>query len=204
MNILLAAETPTLSNLISATFSEVADLSVTHVSTATAAQTKLDSARGQAPIALVVLDYALPGLSGLNGVRQLAKQLPNTPMVLVLRGGTLELSQRAHRAGANGVVAQNLLPDDMSNALKIARSGLFVSVFADELTSADKDALTQLSDREMQVLKGLCTGMQNKEIAHTFSIQEVTVKMHMRSIVGKLGAKNRTHAALIARDLGLA
>ncbi len=62
---------------------------------------------------------------------------------------------------------------------------------------------SQLSDRELQVLAGICNGMQNKEIAHDFNVQEVTVKMHVRAIIRKLGARNRTHAAMLARDLHL-
>ena len=61
----------------------------------------------------------------------------------------------------------------------------------------------KLSDRELQVLAGVCKGLQNKEIAHDFNIKEVTVKMHVRAVIRKLDAKNRTHAAMIARDLGL-
>ena len=61
----------------------------------------------------------------------------------------------------------------------------------------------QLSQRERQVLRGICEGKSNKEIARDLDLQEVTVKLHVKTLSRKLGAKNRTHAAMIARNGGL-
>jgi DNA-binding NarL/FixJ family response regulator len=61
----------------------------------------------------------------------------------------------------------------------------------------------KLSPRELQVLKGLTEGKSNKEIARDLDIQEPTVKLHMKTLYRKLGAANRTQAALIAREAGL-
>ena len=55
----------------------------------------------------------------------------------------------------------------------------------------------------MQVLKGLCLGQSNKEIASELGLQEVTIKLHVRTLCRKLGAKNRTHAAMIAKETEL-
>ena len=60
-----------------------------------------------------------------------------------------------------------------------------------------------LSSREKEVLVGICAGKSNKEIARDLDLQEVTIKMHVRSLAGKMGAKNRTHAAMMAREKGL-
>jgi DNA-binding NarL/FixJ family response regulator len=57
-----------------------------------------------------------------------------------------------------------------------------------------------LSSREADVLRGICEGKSNKEIARDHDLQEVTVKLHVKTMGRKLGAKNRTHAAMIARD----
>jgi DNA-binding NarL/FixJ family response regulator len=73
---------------------------------------------------------------------------------------------------------------------------------------SDVDAGAQsrlgLTARERQVLRGVAEGKSNKEIARDLEIQEVTVKLHLKSVSRKLGAKNRTQAAMMARDLGLA
>ena len=57
-----------------------------------------------------------------------------------------------------------------------------------------------LSPREQEVLRGICAGKSNKEIARDHALQEVTVKLHVKTMSRKLGARNRTHAAMIARD----
>ena len=63
--------------------------------------------------------------------------------------------------------------------------------------------MASLTKRETDVLRGICEGKSNKEIARDLDLQEVTVKLHVKTLSRKLGAKNRTHAAMIARDAGL-
>lgn len=69
--------------------------------------------------------------------------------------------------------------------------------------SEDPNAKVQLTPRETEVLRGLAEGKSNKEIARDLDIQEVTVKLHVKSLTRKLEARNRTHAAMLARDMGL-
>ena len=61
-----------------------------------------------------------------------------------------------------------------------------------------------LTRRELDVLRGICEAKANKEIARDLDLQEVTVKLHVKTLSRKLGARNRTHVAMIARDKGLA
>ena len=65
------------------------------------------------------------------------------------------------------------------------------------------EGMLSLTRRETDVLRGLCAGKSNKEIARDLDLQEVTVKLHVKTLSRKLGARNRTHAAMIARDEGL-
>ncbi|MEL7173076.1 MAG: LuxR C-terminal-related transcriptional regulator, partial [Pseudomonadota bacterium] len=60
-----------------------------------------------------------------------------------------------------------------------------------------------MSERERQVLSGLCRGLSNKEIARELDLQEVTIKLHVKTLCRKLDARNRTQAAMIAKDAGL-
>ena len=60
-----------------------------------------------------------------------------------------------------------------------------------------------LSGRELEVLGGLCRGLANKEIARELDLQEVTIKLHVKTLCRKLDAKNRTHAAMIAKEAGI-
>ncbi|MEO0390226.1 MAG: LuxR C-terminal-related transcriptional regulator, partial [Pseudomonadota bacterium] len=59
------------------------------------------------------------------------------------------------------------------------------------------------TSRELEVLSGLCRGMANKEIARELDLQEVTIKLHVKTLCRKLDAKNRTQAAMIAKEAGL-
>ena len=61
----------------------------------------------------------------------------------------------------------------------------------------------QLTSRELEVLKLLCRGLANKEIARELDLQEPTVKLHVKTLYRKIDAKNRTHAAMIAKEAGL-
>ena len=71
-------------------------------------------------------------------------------------------------------------------------------------TETEKHPLQDvLSAREMQVLSGLVRGLANKEIAREIKLQEVTIKLHVKTLCRKLEAKNRTHAAIIAKEAGL-
>ncbi len=76
------------------------------------------------------------------------------------------------------------------------------SVLADAGEVPETEFTKQLSQREKQVLSGLCHGRSNKEIARELDLQEVTIKLHVRTLCKKLNAKNRTQAALIAKDAG--
>lgn len=77
----------------------------------------------------------------------------------------------------------------------------------DFMTAADETKSNplaeKLTERELQVLEGLTKGLSNKEIARDLDIQEPTVKLHMKTLYRKVGAANRTQAALIAREAGL-
>ncbi|UWP89633.1 response regulator transcription factor [Aliiroseovarius crassostreae] len=199
MKILVAVEDPTLSNSLNTALDTLPFHERLLVSTSRQAL----EAVTHGPFDLIILDYQLPDLQGMNTVSRLSRAFAQTKMALALRGGSLELAQRAQQAGANAVLSRELDATDLARVLPLALRGKYVTLLNDLFHVNGRRPLSHLSEREIQVLRGLCDGLQNKEIAHSFSIQEVTVKMHMRAVVRKLGAKNRTHAAMIARDLNL-
>ncbi len=217
MSILVAAENKDFADSVAAAFATYPEINILHAQRLADVPSIIDGhsrfktyknnaatpPASQTGIGLAVLDYGITGLNGLKGVAQFANLLPQVPLALVLRGGSLELAQRAYRVGATALIARDLPEQDIAAALRLARDGHFVTLFSQIIHNTAEAAVSDLSERELQVLRGLCDGMQNKEIAHAFAIQEVTVKMHMRAVVRKLGAKNRTHAAMIARDRNL-
>ncbi|SEW01811.1 two component transcriptional regulator, LuxR family [Aliiroseovarius sediminilitoris] len=151
---------------------------------------------------VLAVDFGTPGLGGLKAITRLIKARANARVVLLMHTPSLTIARQALRLGVTACIPAFLSNADLKAALSLAKGHNDLIVLPQgSMLKPDKENL--LSRREEQILALLCDGQQNKEIAHTFGIQEVTVKMHMRSVIRKLGARNRTHAAMIARDRGM-
>jgi two-component system, NarL family, nitrate/nitrite response regulator NarL len=152
---------------------------------------------------VLLLDFDFPGLSGLKGIHTLRTHFGARPLGVFVHGAPLELARRLLAAGADGVLPATTGGEALLGAITLLATGERFVIFTPHTVSAPHRTTELLSDRELQVLQGICDGLQNKEIAHAFQVQEVTVKMHVRAIIRKLGARNRTQAAMVARDLGI-
>ena len=153
---------------------------------------------------LVLIDYQMPGMNGLAGLDRARAAAPETPVAL-LSGTTLRaLAEEALSHGAAGFVPKTLGVKAMIAAVRLmAEGGHFAPMAMLDEAPAPGGGLEDMTRREMDVLRGLCEGKSNKEIARDLDVQEVTVKLHVKTLTRKLGAKNRTHAAMIARNQGL-
>lgn len=152
---------------------------------------------------MALIDYDMAGFGGSRSVQLARSILGDRPLGVVYGRAGPAMAHRALSAGATGVLSDDLDAADMRAVLALLETRTRFTVFPGGTQFAPFDAAAALTDRELQVLHGVCDGLQNKEIAHRFSISEVTVKMHVRAVIRKLGARNRTHAAMIARDLAI-
>lgn len=159
----------------------------------------LAAIEGTGPFDLVLLDYNMPGMQGLQGMSRILAANSGRPVALISGSISTELAEQALEAGAAGFVPKTLGSKSLVAAVRCMMGGdIFAPLSLIAKPAQDDEGL--LTPREMDVLRGICAGKSNKEIAREIDLQEVTVKLHAKTMSRKLGARNRTHAAMIARD----
>jgi len=164
-------------------------------------------AQREAGLDLIILDLRMPGMDGLEGLTRMRALRPNTPVVIMSGLARQQDIAEALDAGAAGFFPKTLNGPALVSAVRLVLAGeRFVPSMEHAATTAkvqpDSDVTSALTAREREVLDLLTKGLSNKEIARQLDLQEVTIKLHVRGICRKLGAKNRTQAALRAIAAG--
>ena len=162
----------------------------------------LDAVTKTGPFDLILLDYNMPGMQGLNGLSQVITANGDKPVALLSGEAPPHVVNAAIEAGAAGFVPKTLGAKSMISAIRFMSLGEVYVPF-DYMQKAGSPEIEGLTQRESQVLAGLSEGKSNKEIARDLALQEVTIKLHVKTLCRKLGAKNRTQAAMIAKDRNL-
>lgn len=176
---------------------------VTPVLTAASLPEALRLIETDGPFDLIVLDYNMPGMNGFSGLSKVRLAQPGRPVAILSGLASREVAEAALREGARGFLPKTLGAKALVRAMRLISAGETFLPFG--VVNAEAGAgLFNLTRREVEVLRGICEGKSNKEIARDHDLQEVTVKLHVGTLSRKLGARNRTHAAMIARDHNLA
>ena len=151
---------------------------------------------------VTLMDLQMPGMNGIETISAIRREFPNARfIVLTTYQGDIQ-ALRALKAGAMGYLLKNMLRKELLDTIRKVHSGK--RCIPPEIAAELADHVTDdgLSDREIEVLKGVATGHSNKIIASQLVVSEATVKGHMKSILSKLGANDRTHAVTIAMKRG--
>ncbi len=148
---------------------------------------------------LILLDYRMPGMEDLDGLRRMIAMCPGVPVALLSGAAGHAVGGAALAEGAAGFLQKSMTPEELSFAVSDLLSGRKVTPDMD----GDLPNRESLTRREYEVLRGVAKGLSNKEIARELGVTEVTIKLHVKTMCRKLDARNRTHAAMRGLELGL-
>ncbi|MEU5323534.1 response regulator transcription factor [Streptomyces sp. NPDC021056] len=161
---------------------------------------------------VVLMDVRMPELDGVEAVAVLRGRAPECRVVMLTTFDDEEYVVQALRAGASGYLLKDLPAEELAQAIRLAHAGVtqLDSSVAARLAAALPHAAPEppttapaLSPREIDILRLVARGRTNREIAAQLYLSEGTVKNHVSRILSRLALRDRTQAALRARDLGL-
>lgn len=152
---------------------------------------------------VTLMDIQMPGMNGVEAMSAIRSEYPHARfIVLTTYQGDVQ-ALRAIKAGASGYLLKNMLRKDLLRAIREVHSGkrFIPPEIANNVVSHLAD--DSLSEREIAVLQSVAAGRPNKLIADELAVSEATIKGHMKNIMSKLGANDRTHAVMIALKRGI-
>jgi DNA-binding NarL/FixJ family response regulator len=165
---------------------------------------------------LVLLDLRLPDSMGISGLLKVREAAPDTPVVIVSALRTAEVMSSAMSAGAAGFVPKDAPISELEAALAAVADGRRAFPRGVSAESPARNAgkggpapsvaerLALLTPQHARIMRLICEGKQNKQIAYELSLAEATVKAHITALLRRLGVQNRTQAAVLAESVWLA
>jgi DNA-binding NarL/FixJ family response regulator len=191
---------PLLRDGISALIGNQTDMEL--VAEASSGREALDLFRTHRPD-ITLMDLQMPEMSGIDAISAIRGEFPNARIImLTTHAGDVQVS-RALKAGARAYLLKGLLRKELLDTIRAVHAGhkrVSSEVAAEIAEHATDDALTP---REVDVLRLVARGNANKAVAAQLSLTEETVKSHIRNILAKLGANDRTHAVAIGLKRGI-
>lgn len=152
---------------------------------------------------VTLMDLQMPDMNGIDAINAIRGEFPEARIVVLTTYKGDVQALRALKAGAAGYLLKSMLRKELLETIRVVHSGrrrIPPEIAMEIAEHAADDALTE---REIAVLKRVAVGSANKQIAATLGISEETVKAHMKSILAKLAANDRTHAVTIALNRGI-
>jgi DNA-binding NarL/FixJ family response regulator len=155
------------------------------------------------PANVVLMDLRLPGLSGVDAIRQMRAAHPDMRFIVLTTYDGDEDIRRALDAGAQAYLLKGMSHGDVTNAIRSVHSGLKCIPDSVSEKLAERPPHSELSPRELEVLELIAKGLSNREIGDALGITEATVKWHVNIILSRLGVADRTEAIVAALRRGI-
>ena len=151
---------------------------------------------------VTLMDIRMPKVNGIAAITSIRQEFPRARIVVLTTAAGDIQAVRAFKAGAMGYLLKNLLRTELVETIRLIHSGQkrVPPEIAQQI--AEHAADDSITNRELDVLRGVAKGNSNKIIASELNISEHTVKNHLKSILSKLDASDRTHAVMIALKRG--
>ena len=152
---------------------------------------------------ITLMDLQMPEMGGLDALIAIRNEFPEARiLVLTTYKGDVQI-MRALKAGARGYLLKNSLNEELMGAIRAVHAGKKALSAEASVEIAEHATDDPLTPAELRVLRLIADGKSNKEIAAQLSVSEETVKGQVRNILSKLGANDRTHAAMIGIARGM-
>ncbi len=152
---------------------------------------------------VTLIDLRMPGMGGVEAVRAIRRSFPQAGIIILTTYKGDEDIHRGLSAGAQGYLLKGMSNRELIEAIRNVHLGLRYLPQPVLDTLANRPANSELSTREMQVLKLIVKGMTNKQIAEDLGISQSTVKWHINIVLARLNVSDRTAAAVTAIRRGI-
>jgi DNA-binding NarL/FixJ family response regulator len=152
---------------------------------------------------VTLMDVQMPQMDGVTAINAIRARWPDARIVVLTTYKGDAQALRALRSGASGYLLKSMIVEELIRAIRVVRAGgrHIPNEVAEELAAHVTD--DALSARELEVLKRVAAGNSNQKVAALLGVSEETVKAHMKNIMSKLAANDRTHAVTIALKRGI-
>jgi len=200
IRILTVDDHPMLREGIAAAIARQPDMSI--VGEATNGREAIETFRKTRPD-VTLMDLQMPEMNGVEAITAIRAEFPGARIIVLTTYKGDAQALRALKAGASGYLLKSTLRKEMMDAIRTVFAGRPAIPAEIAMQIAEHVAADSLSEREVEVLRCIARGAANKEVAFRLHISEETVKVHVKHILEKLAATDRTHAVTIALSRGI-
>lgn len=152
---------------------------------------------------VTLMDVQMPEINGIDAIAKIREEFPDARIIVLTTYSGDAQATRAFKAGASGYLLKNMVRKELIETIRAVHAGkkrIPPEIAVEMAEHHSDDALTE---REIEVLREVAAGNANKMVAQLLNVSEETIKAHMKSILSKLGANDRTHAVTIALKRGI-